>query len=413
MRFRREDQLPLAEHRLMRKKVSVFVHRADYRGAVRAAERLRRLHPGDLGLAAHHASLLGDYAEQFPPRKRRMLQSKSIRTMRDLLRRTACRPDPIIIGILKNEFYWQTKQRRKQYALGVAEAKLGWRGGYYSQGVGAAWHALELAQRGRLAAARRWADRAVTAWRRYEKAVPDYYNQFVHRALAEGVRGNTEEMERCLGRGAKLAHKPLDYREFTEVRMFVAALRPRARPREVAVRPFTPRDVSAFADYIFRSPLAFRRGLGLRPTRRGQEAGFRARWAEWLRKPRAERGKPKSLAIVYQGRRVGAHTLTDLLAGNSAVMHAHIFSPRDRGLGIGRLSYVLAMRRFMRDHRLKEIRFQSPLHNPAPLRVKEALGLRPRGLGVIESPVVRPGLKVRLYRADRKAVEAAARRVGL
>ena len=234
VRFRRENQLPLAEQRRIWKKVSAFVHRADYGGALRAAERLRRLHPGDLGLAAHHASLLGDYAENFPPAKRRKLQAASIRSMRDLLRRTACRPDPVVVGMLKNEFYWQTKQRTKQYALGVAEARRGWRGGHYAQGVGAAWRSLELAQRGRRAAARLWADRSVAAWRRYEKAVPDYYNQFVHRALAEGVRGNKEEMERCLGRGAKLARKPLGYREFAEVRELVAALRPRAKPREVA-----------------------------------------------------------------------------------------------------------------------------------------------------------------------------------
>lgn len=413
MRLRREDQLSEAQRQRVRREVSAHVHRADYGAALKAADRWRRRHPGDFSVAAHYASVLGDYAEEFPAAERKRLQAESVRQMRSLLLRTACRPHPRVVGMLKNEYYWQTKQRRKQYQLGVWEARRGTRGGYYSQGVGAAWHALELAQRGRRLQARRWADRAVTAWKRYEKADPDYYNQFVHRALAEGVRGRPQAMEECLRRGAKLARRPLGYREFAEVRELVRALRPRAKPGEVAVSPFIPRDVGAFADYIFRSPLAFRRRLGLRPARRGQEADFRACWAEWFRKPPAERGKPRSLAILYRGRRVGAHTLTDLRPGRSAVMHAHIFSPRHRGLGIGRLSYVLAMRRFMRDHRLAAIRFQTPLQNPAPLRIKEALGLRPRGTGVVESPVVRPGLKARLYSADRKAVASAARRVGL
>ena len=229
MRFRRKDQLPEADQRRIRRDVSSHVHRADYGAALKAAAGWRRRYPGDLGIAAHYASVLGDYADACPMPKRRRLHAESVRLMRDLLRRTTCRPWPRIVSILKNEFYWQTKQRRKQYELGVADLRQGWHGGYYSQGVGAAWHALELAQHGRRSHARRWADRAVTAWKRYEKANPDYYNQFVHRALAEGVRGQPEAMEKCLRRGAKLARKPLGYREFTEVRELVRALRPRER----------------------------------------------------------------------------------------------------------------------------------------------------------------------------------------
>lgn len=230
MRFRRRDQLPEPERLRLRREVSAHAHRADYGAALKAAARWRRRHTGDFSVAAHYASVLGDYAEQCPPRKRRRLQAESVRLMRDLLRRTACRPQDRVIGMLKNEYYWQTKQRRKQYQLGVDEARKGYKGGYYSQGVGAAWHALELAQRGRRSQARRWAGRAVAAWKRYEKAIPDYYNQFVHRALAEGVRGDSRAMEACLRRGAKLARKPLGYREFAEVRAAVASLR-RAPPR--------------------------------------------------------------------------------------------------------------------------------------------------------------------------------------
>lgn len=226
MRFHREDQLPEAERQRVRRDVSAHVHRADYGAALKAAAQWRRRHPGDFSVAAHYASVLGDYAEQFSSAKRRRLQARSVRLMRGLLLRTACRPHPRVVGMLKNEYYWQTKQRRRQYELGVGEARRGYKGGYYSQGVGAAWHALELARHGRRSHARRWADRAVTAWKRYEKAVPDYYNQYVHRALAEGVRGRPGDMEECLRRGAKLAGKPLGYREFAEVREAVASLPP-------------------------------------------------------------------------------------------------------------------------------------------------------------------------------------------
>ncbi|MBI2363179.1 MAG: hypothetical protein HYV15_07335 [Elusimicrobia bacterium] len=231
MRLRAGDQLPEAIRLKATREIFAPILKADYHAALKKAALWRKRHPGDFYLAARYASVLGDFAEECPPAARRRHRAESIRLMRDLLRRTACRPSPRVLGMLKNEYYWQTKQRRKQYRLGVDEARRGYKGGHYSQGVGAAWHALELAQRGRRTDAGRWAARAVTAWKRFAKANPSYYNQFVHRALAEGVRGDIEAMESCLRLGARLARKPLDYREFEEVREAVRKLAARRRPR--------------------------------------------------------------------------------------------------------------------------------------------------------------------------------------
>lgn len=412
MQFRREDQLSETERQRVRREVSAHVHRADYGAALKAADKWRRRHPGDFSVAAHYASVLGDYAEQFPAGKRKRLQAKSVRIMRSLLLRTACRPHPRVVGMLKNEYFWQTKQRRKQYQLGVWEARRGTKGGYYSQGVGAAWHALELARRGQRLRARRWADRAVTAWRRFEKAVPDYYNQFVHRALAEGVRGRPRAMEDCLRRGAKFARKPLGYREFAEVREAVTSLS-RARPGEVSLREFMPRDIEAVLSYFFDSPRPFLRSMGLRARKPGDRERWVAGWRQHFAKARRLRGAPIRLTILYKGRRVGIHTLTHIEPRRSAIMHAHFFRAEDRRLGIGRLSYVLAMRRLLREHRLKEIIFKTPLINAGALRIKQILGLRPRGTETLDWPVLRPGIRARVYRVDRRALAAAARRVGL
>jgi hypothetical protein len=67
--------------------------------------------------------------------------------------------DPKIRGRIRNEYYWFSGQRLAQYRLGrEQEAKKDWRGAYFA-GVGAAWHAYDLAQKGQRARARRRARR--------------------------------------------------------------------------------------------------------------------------------------------------------------------------------------------------------------------------------------------------------------
>ena len=45
----------------------------------------------------------------------------------------------------------------------------------------------------------------------------DYYNSYVHYALALGILGYRTEMLRALQRSAQLINKDLTYHEFTEV----------------------------------------------------------------------------------------------------------------------------------------------------------------------------------------------------
>ena len=111
-----------------------------------------------------------------------------------------------------------------QYKLGVARAASGEAKGYYCQGVGAGWHAYELAVRGHWVRAVQWAKISVAAWKKFERRDPDYYNQYVHRALAEGVLGKAAEAEAeaeaeaSLKRGAKVSGKGKNFAEFHEIR---------------------------------------------------------------------------------------------------------------------------------------------------------------------------------------------------
>lgn len=223
---RRPPALDDAARRRFEKRLYRLVYAADYRGALALAAEFLRRHPGDFGAAYHYASLLGDRAESLPPAARRKMKARSVALMRELLRRPRAAPSERVLLALRNEYFWQTSNRVAQYELGVAEARSGDFRGNYSQGVGAAWRAFELAQRGRRKRAAVWARRAVVAWGRYRRFRPRYYNQFVHLALAYGVLGRHADMERALSRGARLSGRPAGYREFAEIRVLVGRLKP-------------------------------------------------------------------------------------------------------------------------------------------------------------------------------------------
>lgn len=223
------DKLPDVARKAIRRDIFHSVKRGDYPGAMRKAAVYRARHPRDFAVLLEYAWVLGDYSTRLEPGPRRKAKARSLRLMRALLRRCRHEHDRDLVSTLRNEFYWQTKNRRAQYDLGTRDLKRGDKLGCYSQGVGAAWHAYELARRGLWSRARAWARRARTAWGRHARIRPDYYNQFVHRALAEGVLGDMKAMEWSLSRGARKA--PQARREFDEVRRLVTALSAGPQPR--------------------------------------------------------------------------------------------------------------------------------------------------------------------------------------
>ena len=99
------------------------------------------------------------------------------------------------------------------------------------------------------------------------------------------------------------------------------------------------------------------------------------------------------LAIRHMGRAIGVHELTHLSPGCSAVMHAHIWQARYRGIGIGSVSYPAAMRIFFDRFALKCIRFETPIDNLSAQSVKRKLGIEPQGEGTIDMPMLRTPVK--------------------
>jgi len=196
---------------------------ADYRKAIGILERVYRKYPKDNRVISFYASTLADYGYSLPPARQEALRKRACILLKGLLTRLRG-ANPRLAYSARNEYYYHSRQHDKQYRLGVEIVQKGNRHAYYSQGVGAAWHAYPHAKAGRWYLARLWARRAVLAWESLFKFHDKYYNSYVHYALALGILGRTKEMEAALARSARLSGKPKTYREFTEVRDKIAEL---------------------------------------------------------------------------------------------------------------------------------------------------------------------------------------------
>jgi len=196
-----------------------LIEKAEYRKATAHAKLGFKFFPDDTVAAFTYYSILADYALSQKTKKFQLMRKTAVAGMRKLLGRTSGR------GIshrfkksMKNEYYYQTKQFKKQYELGISFYKRH-KNKYdlYSSGVGGANFALELAKKGQTGRAKVWARKSIKAWGTYFEVDKKYYNPYVHLALAYGILGDKEAMKKALVTSSKRCNKPISYHEFQEV----------------------------------------------------------------------------------------------------------------------------------------------------------------------------------------------------
>lgn len=199
------------------------VENANYGKAISLLTPLYNRYPRDFKVAKTYAMALGDYAECLKGARRTALKNRSRRLLLGLLKKMGNLRWEWNISA-RNEYYYHTGQFRKQYLLGREAAAGGRNWGYYGQGVGAANYAYEHALTGRRRLAAVWASRAIIAWESFMRFKADYYNAYVHYALALGILGRNQDMAAALKKSGMLSGKPDSYREFAEVREKVSKI---------------------------------------------------------------------------------------------------------------------------------------------------------------------------------------------
>ena len=189
--------------------------------------------PDSFTLQALLAALVGDTSEiTEEPLKSRMLQ-KAATLFEPLLKEADAQPKEAFYPF-KNEYYFRNAMYKEQYENGIKCVEHFWRTaqwdpmgikGYYYQGVGAARYAKVLLEQGNKPLALEYAQKAVAAWAQYFSYENDYYNAYVHYALALGILGYHEDMMRALARSSSIIKRDLDYFEFKEIIDFIDGIK--------------------------------------------------------------------------------------------------------------------------------------------------------------------------------------------
>lgn len=216
-------KMPVQEWARTYKAAWQAVMNADYEKAIGILSPAYKKYPKAINIAETYAMVLGDYAEFVGGARLKPLKKRSCALLGGLLKRMRGMRWEFVIST-RNEYYYHSAQFDKQYALGLESVAGGNQWGYYSQGVGAANHAYMHAENGRKRFAELWARRAISAWDKFLKFKGDYYNAYVHYALAHGILGRVKEMEAALEKSARLSQKPPSYREFADVRRKISGL---------------------------------------------------------------------------------------------------------------------------------------------------------------------------------------------
>lgn len=197
-----------------------LVEKARYKEAFIIAKKHSIKNTADPVAQYLYAMLLGDSQEGLTKRKIELNRKKSAKILRNVVKNIRSIPSSQRYSIL-NEYYWFTRQPKKQYQHGQAEIKKGSLKGYYSMGVGAVSYAKLLLENGKISRAQQWLLKAQKSWEAYFKTNPGYYNAYCWYAESLGMQNKISEMNLALKKASKLAKRPADYMEFNEVRKSV------------------------------------------------------------------------------------------------------------------------------------------------------------------------------------------------
>lgn len=144
----------------------------------------------------------------------------------------------------------------------------------------------------------------------------------------------------------------------------------------------------------------------------GEVEAMQARWVQ-IFEERDKGGPPiPTLFVFYRGEPVGFHNSTHREPGQTLIMHAHFFRADLRGKGIGTVSYVLAMEKFLTEYGYQEVIFKTPEQNIAAMKIKEKIGLAPIGEEVIDWPQLVQPLPVKVFRVTRSELPLMKNRMG-
>jgi RimJ/RimL family protein N-acetyltransferase len=166
----------------------------------------------------------------------------------------------------------------------------------------------------------------------------------------------------------------------------------------VSVRDISENEIPSIIDYWFHSPVGFLESMGVDPLKMPREVEMRASLYDKIT-ANLQLGESKinAMAILFNGKAIGFHTLNPIVEGDYAIFHAHIWDASARGLGIATQSYPKACQTFIERFNLNRILFKTPAQNKAAIKVKEKLGIRCIGEEIVGFGIIKEGTLAKVF----------------
>jgi len=132
---------------------------------------------------------------------------------------------------IRNEYYWFSRQPKKQYLLGVEMVRKGLIKAYYSQGVGAVEVAQSYGLLGQKSLCLRWAKRSEKAWEKYIQHNSNWFNSYLFYAKALGFQEKNIKMKAAFKKASQISGLSLNDESFLICEKNIEAVQKALRER--------------------------------------------------------------------------------------------------------------------------------------------------------------------------------------
>lgn len=199
-----------------RTKIAFYANSAQFKKAYNLSLTLHRKYPRVLMFAYLEAVFTAEDTRGLTKKQAAKKYELATKKLRLILYRLKFQ-DLALRNRIRNEYYWFSKQPRKQYNLGLEINKADSEAGHYSQGVGAAMLAYQYAKNNQWKKAIEWSKKSETAWLLFFKIKPNWFNAYMFYALVLGIQQRDREVKQAIRKSAKISGQSPDSKTFSFV----------------------------------------------------------------------------------------------------------------------------------------------------------------------------------------------------
>ncbi len=190
-----------------------FVLKGQYKKGADLAQKVLKEYPGDFYFTYQYAKLLGDWADDLPAKRQKKLKADAAKILKPLTRKLSRQSVAVRFGVCLN-YYYQTRAFSNMYKYGKRFEVFDRKQGLYAQALGASLLAEEKYFKSSKVQAKKWANKSIYTWEKYNLKNEPYYFPFYCLAMSRVILGAPKIAMANLKMAARLSQRDIKCAEF-------------------------------------------------------------------------------------------------------------------------------------------------------------------------------------------------------